>query len=264
MKLRDTVKGTSTKSVIFLVTILFSLATASAAPGKAQNSALSTLAEKIVALRTEVENLNTENNARKTELQSELKSLQARRAQLSAQIQQIELSLKQGRERLATIKKELAKANIDGDELKPLLLKEVALVKKWVGESLPFQKEKRLKEVNDIEDGLNAGLLNGQKALGRLWAFIEDEMRLGRENGVHRQTLVIDGEENLVSVAKLGMVAMFYQTADNRYGFTKKEKDGSYRHIALKDKKQIEQVSTLFDGLKKQIRTGQYQIPNVF
>lgn len=257
-------EGTSTKSVVFLTCMIFSLLSAQAATGKTKNSAIGTLAEKIVALRTEVENLNTENNARKTELQSELKSLQARKAQISAQIQQIELSLKQGRERLATIKDELAKANIDGDQLKPLLLKEVALVKKWVGESLPFQKEKRLKEVNDIEEGLNAGLLNGQKALGRLWAFIEDEMRLGRENGVHRQTLVIDGEENLVSVAKLGMVALFYKTADNRFGFTKKEKDGSYKYITLKNKEQIEQVSTLFDGLKKQIRSGQYQIPNVF
>ncbi len=257
-------EGKRTASVVFLTYILISLSPVTAAQAQPKNSALSTLAEKIVALRTEVENLNTENNARKTELQSELKSLQARRAQLSAQIQQIELSLKQGKERLATIKEELAKANIDGEELKPLLLKEVALVKKWVGESLPFQKEKRLKEIKDIEEGLQAGLLNGQKALGRLWAFIEDEMRLGRENGVHRQTLVIDGEENLVSVAKLGMVAMFYQTADNRFGFTRKEKDGSYSYIPLKDKKQVEQVSNLFDGLKKQIRSGQYNIPNVF
>lgn len=259
MTLRDTILGKNTLSVLTLTLAI------SFCPVKAATDApLSALAEKIVALRTEVENLNTENNARKAELQSELKSLQARKAQLSAQIQQIELSLKQGKERLSTIKTELSKANVNGEEIKPLLLKEVALVKEWVQKSLPFQKEKRLKEVNDIEEGLTAGLLNGQKALGRLWAFIEDELRLGRENGVHRQTLVIDGEENLVSVAKLGMVAMFYQTADNRYGFTRKEKNGQYSFIALKDKEQVEQVTKLFDGLKKQIRSGQYLIPNVF
>ncbi|CAM9937116.1 unnamed protein product, partial [Chrysoparadoxa australica] len=226
--------------------------------------ALSGLAEKIVQLRTEVETLNTENNARKAELQSELKSLQSRKAQVSAQMQQIELSLKQGQERLKTIKEELSKATIDGDTLVPLLKKEVVQVKSWVQGSLPFQKEKRLKEVNDIQEGLETGVLTGQKALGKLWAFIEDELRLGRENGVHRQTLVIDGEENLVSVAKLGMVAMFYKTSDNRYGFTKRNKSGSFDFIPLKQKESVEQVAMLFDGLKKQIRTGQYTIPNVF
>lgn len=251
MKLRDT--------IILVLLLGFAISTEAT-----QSKALSGLAEKIVQLRTEVENLNTENNARKTELQSELKSLQSRKAQVSAQIQQIELSLKQGQERLKTIKDELSKATIDGDTLGPLLKKEVVLVKNWVQESLPFQKEKRLKEVDDIQTGLETGVLSGQKALGKLWAFIEDELRLGRENGVHRQTLVIDGEENLVSVAKLGMVAMFYKTADNRYGFTRKQKNGSFDYVAIKNKESIEQVAILFDGLKKQIRTGQYTIPNVF
>ena len=229
----------------------------------AKSSPISLLAEKIVTLRTEIENLNTVNNARKSELQSELKGLQARKAQVSAQIQQIELSLKQGRERLKTIKTEISKLSIDSDTLVPLLKIEVMRVKNWIQDSIPFQKEKRLKEINDIQNGLEAGVLTGQKALGKLWAFIEDELRLGKENGVHRQTLIIDGEENLVTIAKLGMVTMFYKTSDNRYGFTKKNEKGVYKFIPLKKKKDIEQVTMLFDGLKKQIRTGRYTIPNV-
>ncbi len=259
MTLRDTRDGASFKKAFFFSLLLLTLNSEAA-----NTKALSGLAQKIVDLRTEVENLNTENNARKNELQSELKSLQARKAQISAQTQQIELSLKQGQERLKTIKGELSKATIDGDTLVPLLKKEVALVKTWVQSSLPFQKEKRLKDVTDIEEGLETGILNGQKALGKLWAFIEDELRLGRENGVHRQTLVIDGDENLVSVAKLGMVTLFYKTSDNRYGFTRKNNKGSFDYIPLKKKEDIEKVAKLFDGLKKQIRTGQYDIPNVF
>jgi hypothetical protein len=258
MKLRDTFKGKSFLALILSIYILPSFG------ATGPKDALSNLAEKIVELRTDVENLNTKNIARKTELQSELKSLQLRKAQVSAQMQQIELSLKQGKERLKTIKGELSKATVDGDTLVPLLKKEVVMVKKWVQESLPFQKEKRLKEVNDIQNGLETGVLTGQKALGKLWAFIEDELRLGRENGVHRQTLVIDGDEKLVSVAKLGMVAMFFKTSDNHYGFSKKNENGSYDFIPLKKKEGVEQVATLFDGLKKQIRTGLYTIPNVF
>ena len=257
MKMRDTIL--STVAALILGTFLINQAQGA----KNDEQALSVLAQKIVELRSEVETLNTENLARKTELESELKSLQGRKAAIATQMQQIELSLKQSTERLKTIKEQIAKASIDGETLVPLLKKEITPLKTWGAGSLPFQKEKRLKEISDIEAGLNNGVMTGQKALGRLWAFIEDELRLGRENGVHRQTLVIDGEENLVSVAKLGMVAMFYQTADNKYGFTKKNKDGVYEFIALKEKDQVEKVAILFDGLKKQIRSGQYSIPNV-
>lgn len=258
MKLRDLIR------VLSSLTLVFAIAFSTTASEETNHKAISVLAEKIVELRTEVENLNTKNQARKAELQSELKSLQARKAQVNAQIQQIELSLKQSKERLATIKEEISKAGVDGDKITPLVVSEVSKVKEWVLTSLPFQKEKRLKEMQNIEEGLEAGTLSGQKALGKLWAFIEDELRLGRENGVHRQTLNIHGEEKLVSVAKLGMVAMFYKTADNKYGFSKKSQDGTFSFIAIQEKDQVERVAALFDGLKKQIRTGQYDIPNIF
>ncbi len=262
MKLRDRFK--SDKITLLTISILLpGLIQAASTEPKNSDAALSVLAQKIVSLRSEVETLNTENLARKAELDGELKSLQARKAGISQQMQQIELSLKQGAERLKTIKEEISKATVDGDTLVPLLKEEIVLVKNWVDSSLPFQKEKRLKDINDILDGLESGVMNGQKALGRLWAFIEDELRLGRENGVHRQTLIIDGEENLVTVAKLGMVSMFFQTADGKYGFSKKLKSGGHEFVFIKDKKQVEQVAILFDGLKKQIRTGQYTIPNV-
>lgn len=230
---------------------------------QAADQALSTLAAKIVDLRTEVETLNIENNARKEELSGELKSLNARRSQITAQIEQQEMAIKQSQTRLETIKKEIAKGSVDNDTLKPIIEKELKAIKKVVGASIPFQKEKRLTDIQKIEDSLAAGTMNTQKAMGRLWAFIEDEMRLGKENGVHRQTLVIDGQEHLVSIAKLGMAIMFYKTTDNKVGFARRKDDGAYEFVAITDKTQVENVLGLYDGLKKQIRTGEYTIPNV-
>ncbi len=227
------------------------------------NSALSTLAEKIVNLRAEVETLNTENNARKEELSGELKSLNARRSQINAQIEQQEMAIKQSRGRLETVKSEIAKNSVDGETLRPIVEKEITAIKEVVMASLPFQKEKRLSEIRKIEDGLSAGTMNTQKAMGRLWAFIEDELRLGKENGIHRQMVTLDGEDHLVSVAKLGMAAMFYKTTDNKVGFARKKEDGAYEFVAISDKAQVESVLNLFDGLKKQIRSGRYDIPNI-
>ncbi len=227
------------------------------------DSALSTLAEKIVNLRTEVENLNTENNARKEELSGELKGLNARRSQINAQMEQQEMAIKQSRTRLETIKTEIAKNSVDNETLRPIIEKELQAIKKVVMGSLPFQKEKRLDDIRKIEDELAAGTMNTQKAMGRLWAFIEDELRLGKENGIHRQMITLDGNEHLVSVAKIGMAAMFFQTTDNKVGYARKKDDGAYEYVAITEKDQVESVLTLFDGLKKQIRTGRYDIPNI-
>jgi anti-sigma28 factor (negative regulator of flagellin synthesis) len=256
MKLRDTFIA----KLLVLIAIVPFLASAYA---QSETKVLSKLAQKIVDLRSDVESLNTENNARKEEMRGELKSITTRKAALAAQIQTQELSLKQSNERLKTIKEELAKSSGNSDSLKPLILGEIKKMKKWVATSLPFQKEKRMKVINDIDKNLSAGTINAQKAMGSLWAFVEDELRLGRENGVHRQTLIIDGEEHLVSVAKLGMIAMFYQTTDNKYGHAKRDSSGGFEFVSITDKNQVELVVKLIEGLKKQIRSGAYTIPNV-
>ncbi len=254
MKLRDALIANSL--VIFLLMPNQSFA-------QGESKVLSSLAQKIVDLRSEVENLNTENNARKEEMRGELKSLTTRKAALEAQIQAQQLSVKQSVERLGTIKNELTKSSGNSDALKPLILSEIVKIKAWVSKSLPFQRQKRMKVISDIDKNLQAGTITAQKAMGSLWAFIEDELRLGRENGVHRQTLVIDGQENLVNVAKLGMIAMFYQTTDNKYGYAKKDSAGVYQFINITDKAQVELVVNLMQGLKKQIRSGAYTIPNI-
>ncbi|MBC99564.1 MAG: hypothetical protein CME63_17600 [Halobacteriovoraceae bacterium] len=234
-----------------------------AAPAQNSNQAISTLAEKIVTLRTDVETLNTENNARKEELSGELKSLNARRSQINAQIEQAEMAMKQSRSRLETIKKEISTHSVDGEVLRPLIEKEITRIKEAVLHSLPFQKEKRIAEITKIEDSLKSGTMNTQKAMGRLWAFVEDELRLGKENGVHRQMITLDGSEHLVSVAKIGMAALFYKTTDNKVGFARKKDDGAFEFVSLTKKEEVEKVLHLFDGLKKQIRTGSYEIPNI-
>lgn len=254
-------KTLSLKSLISVTVIAFMASNLSHAA--LANSALSTLAEKIVSLRAEVETLNTENNARKEELSGELKSLNARRSQINAQIEQNEMAIKQSKSRLETVKSEIAKNSVDGETLRPIVEKEIKAIKEVVMASLPFQKEKRLSEIRKIEEGLTSGTMNTQKAMGRLWAFIEDELRLGKENGIHRQMITLDGAEHIVSVSKIGMAAMFYKTTDNKVGFARKKNDGAYEFVAISDKAQVENVLILFDGLKKQIRTGRYDIPNI-
>jgi len=220
------------------------------------------LAVKIVELRSQVEKLNTEHLALKTELTNELKSKGARAAQLESQMMSEEVREKQIVEKIKVLKKELTALTGTTDKFKPFVLKTINENIKRIENGIPFKKNERLADISKIKKKLESGLMTSEVALGRLWAHLEDEMRLTKENALHRQVINIEGEEVLATVAKLGMVTMFFHTEDNIVGRVEKNQaSGVYNYVVLKDKINKNAILNLVSGLKKQIRHGEYQIP---
>ena len=109
--------------------------------------------------------------------------------------------------------------------------------------------------------GVQAAQFTPERAANKLWAFYEDEIRLTKENGVFRQSININGEERLVDVARVGMVAMFFKTSDDAYGYVTRQ-NGDWAYVITEDSDEKEQIAGLFDAFKKQIRTGFFTIPN--
>ena len=103
--------------------------------------------------------------------------------------------------------------------------------------------------------------MSPQKASSRLWAFVEDELRLTRENGLYRQTITLASDELLVDVARVGMVAMYFKTDDGRYGRTVNN-GGAWSYELVQDKESQKQIEGLFDAFKKNIRVGFFELPN--
>lgn len=244
--------------VIFCGIVTFGL-TAQSASAKNENS-LTTLAKKIVELRLEVENLNSELMASKTELQSKLKGKGSRIANLEVQIGQEEVRKKQLQEKLEAIKEQISKVK-KGEDLTPLVKSNITRIKDNIEQGLPFQTEKRLKDANDIYEKLNGGVITAESALGRTWALYEDELRLTRENALHRQTIVLNGSEKLATVAKVGMMQMYFHTIDNKVGTVQKSPEGKYIYVEETDEIRKNMIFSLIDGLKKQIRYGRYDLP---
>lgn len=228
----------------------------------ASSASIDKLATKIVGLRSEVESLNTEHLALKTELTNELKAKGARAAQLESQMMSEEVRQKQILEKIKVLKKELTNVTGTTDEFKPFVLETIEKNIQRIESGIPFKTKGRLADINKIKEKLESGLMTSEAALGRLWAHLEDEMRLTRENALHRQVINIEGNEVLATVAKLGMVSLFFHTEDNTVGnivFDKKSKSYSYMVVKKKDEK--EAILNLVSGLKKQIRHGEYVIP---
>ena len=71
----------------------------------------------------------------------------------------------------------------------------------------------------------------------------------------------MDGEETLVDVARLGMIAMYYRTPEGTYGQAIPDGD-SWSWSPVTGSEDAMQVADLFDALSQGIRVGAFTLPN--
>ncbi len=218
------------------------------------------MAESLITLRGEVEQLNAEVEISREESRQQLAGLAAQRSELQANLQRQELARREIEDKLAEAQTRAAESGVAGETLKPVLLEAVAELRSHIQSSLPFKIDERLAELDEFRGQLDSGAVLPHRAANRLWAFYEDELRLTRENGIYSQTIDIGGQRLLVDIAKLGTVMMFFRTQDQRVGQARQTRDGwRFEYIEAADDRN--RVLTLFDSLRKQIRQGWFELP---
>lgn len=220
------------------------------------------LAAALVELRSDVERLtDTLEDARRTR-RSQAQSFAARKAQLDAELQREELRVRQLREARERKRVEIEAAKADDAALLPVVKAGAGALRAHVDRSIPFRRAQRRAAIDRIESRLDEGLLTPRAALSRLWALVEDELRMARDTGLYRETLEIDGAPMMVDVVRLGTVGLYLRTADGRVG-TVSRVAGTWRTALLDDDEARQRVAALFDGFKKQIKVGFYTLPNI-
>ncbi|MEL6180022.1 MAG: DUF3450 family protein [Myxococcota bacterium] len=245
-----------------IVALLF-IAAASMALVPAQADDPAELAKDLSRLRTEVEALNSDIELERDGMRSRLRSLSAQKADLELELQRESLRMRQLEEAKTKRTTEISSTSSSEDVIKPEVAKLVSALRERIEKGLPFKKEQRLDDLKRIEDQLKQGLIKPSDALTRLWGRYEDELRLTRENGLYKQIIVVDGKEVLADVARLGMVAMYFKTPNERYGRMVRSGNG-WTAKPYASKENIEQVALLFDAFQKNIRVGFFTIPNAF
>ena len=115
--------------------------------------------------------------------------------------------------------------------------------------------------MDNIEHRLDAGIISPNKAANQLWAFVEDELMLGRSSGLYNDTININNQDRLVKVLRIGKIAMFYKTQDGQFGLLQKN-GNQWQRQSVDDGESIAQLEQLFDSFAKNIRNGQYTVPN--
>ncbi|MBT8058696.1 MAG: DUF3450 family protein [Xanthomonadales bacterium] len=232
-----------------------------AAPAALAQDSLQTLADRLIQMRGQVDELQNELQIKREEHKNRMAYLTAQLAELEANRDREELRLRQLEGDLEKMRIEVSEAGDTSETLAPIVLRYLARLREQVRTGFPFKTGERLAGLDEIEAQLNSGVITAQRAVNRLWAFFEDELRMTRENAIYTQSIVLQGDNMLVDVAKLGTVMMYFRTRDLRYGRAVAT-DSGWRFELLDSATDQEQVARLFDSLRKQIRQGYFELPN--
>ena len=218
------------------------------------------LAERLVNLRGQVDELQSELDIRREEHKNRMVYLTAQLAELEASRDREALRVSQMQENLDEMREEIASGGVNSDALLPFALDQITSLRTQIAGGFPFKTLERLAELDELGTQLSNGVITAQRGINRLWAFVEDEIRISRENAIYSQSVMIDGRNVLVDVAKLGSVMMFFRTRDMDYGRAVYSPKG-WRFELLESNTDKEQVARLFDSLRKQIRQGYFELP---
>lgn len=239
------------------------LAFALAPVAVAQNSqdSLDALAEELVSLRGQVESLNTELNRMQDQHRAEMNSLAAQKGDLEATRRREELRIRQLEQDLEQNRERASEAGVAGEALIPVAYEIIDEMEARVRTGFPFKTEDRMTALEEIRNQIESGAIDPPRAINRLWRLYEDELRITRDNGLYSQVIPLGGDRVLADIAKIGAVAIYFQTRDGRSGFVTRAGDDWNFNIA-EARTDREQIAQLFDSLKKQIRTGYFELPN--
>lgn len=218
------------------------------------------LANRLIQMRGQVDELQSELNLmreehknRMTYLTAQLTEMEANRDREALRVQQLDQELEQMREQVSA-------AGETSEALSPIILANLYELRAQVQKGFPFKVGERLAALDEIETQLNSGVITAHRAFNRLWAFVEDEIRITRENAIYSQSIALDGQNVLVDVAKLGNAMMYFRTRDLQYGRAVEGPRG-WTFERFESATDQEMVARLFDSLRKQIRQGYFTLP---
>ncbi len=228
----------------------------------ASGDSLDKLSEKLIQLRGEVEVLNNEIHFVKQEHRQEMSFLWSQKNAVRTELERNNKLISRLKNDLAKKVQENQDKGLLSEQIKPEFMLSIERVEHYLAGSLPFKLLERQASLQEIKTQVQQNLISVQRGFNKLWAFLDDEIRLTKETGLFQQSIAIAGEPNkkLVDVARVGMMTLYFQTADNKVGLlTGKPDNWSFEFVS--DNKQQQQIEYLFSSLQKQIRTGLFLLP---
>lgn len=230
------------------------------ANARAADPGYDTLAEELARLRGEIEALDARLEDQHEARRSQLRTLAAQKSALELELQREELRHQQLSERLARGQEKSQGGKAKEETLAKAVAKAARQLLPTLDGVLPFQLDERRAELLAIAEGCEAGTLLASAGLDRLWVWVDEELKLARENAIHKQVIRLGDEEVLAEVARLGQVALYFRTPDHRYGLWTKA-DGQGRWQTTTNPEVDQKIEALFVALQAGPAKGFFTLP---
>jgi len=252
----------STKQVVCISTSLLLFIGCNLALASTEKN-VNQLQKQLIELRTTVDEkseelslLRQENKQKRKFMLSQISEMESSIAHKSIVIAKIDNKLKKNKAFFETTKSD--------DLLADDLEKAISELSAYVSSSLPFKTQDRLTALDEMHRQLVSKAVSSPRLANKLWAFVEDEIILTKGNGIYRQIINLDHEQKLVDVARVGMMMLYYRDGAGNVGMAKKQgtDNEKWRFVSLNGKAQIHQIHSLFDSFQKQVRFGEFSLPN--
>lgn len=217
------------------------------------------LSDKIIQLRNEVSELSDDFRTEKELLKSKIQTLALEKMDLDSKLRRQEISLQATQKKLTQAK---SLKDIKYPEFDQIISTFLDFETQRLTKTLPYKLEERLDYIQKIKTDFLEDKSPSDKILQNLWSHIEDEIQLAKDISLDKDVLTIDGQPTLVEIAKVGMLMLFYKTADGQYGYLD-YKTGPWKPVLISDSGQSILIESFFESLKKQIRTGYFEFPRI-
>lgn len=227
----------------------------------AQDTNFENLAKELAELRTEVESLSGQIDQVREDTRLRIRNLASQKTSLEAEIQREQLRVRELNQALEQVKARIREAGALQRELKPQVLASIDQVIQPVKQGLPFRISERIASLEKLKKEVEDDVVAPATAVQRLWTAVEDEIRLGRENGMYQQTIEVEGEEILADVARIGMVMLYFRTPDERFGQAVRSGD-DWVFKTYADPAKTEALKELYTKLEARVRVGFFELPN--
>jgi len=247
---------------IFIRASAFMLVTCNIAIASTDQS-IDQLQAQLIELRTVVDTkseelslLRQENKQKRKFMLSQIEELQSSVEHKAMMVAKIDSKLKKNKALMANTK--------DSDLIVKDLDEAIIELTAYVSNNLPFKTKARLDALAEMQTQLTSKAVSAPRIANKLWAFVEDEIMLTKGNGVYRQIIKLNNDDKLVDVARVGMMMLYYRDGDGNVGMAKKQGQDSesWEFMSLNGKEQIHQIHFLFDSFQKQVRFGEFTLPN--
>lgn len=251
------------KNILVGLSLLFAMSSSFAGSqvNSAELNSLKNISQELVKVRQQIETLHNDIGYEKASFKDQMRSYSNQKSDLDVRISRAELNIKDLQRELKKLTDINKKKNQLHDDVAPVLENSIDAIRVTVAASLPFKLQQRLNALDEIEHRFKSNIISPNKAINQLWAYVEDELMMGKSSGIYSDTMTINGRELLVKVLRIGKVSMFYKTPDAQFGVTKLQ-NGKWQQQMFEDSGNIAQLEQLFDSFSKNIRNGKFVMPN--